>query len=47
VTADSDGYENGRGLLTVVASALTWGVEGDDAGRVVWAEIAFSSLPRN
>jgi serine/threonine-protein kinase RsbW len=32
--------ESGRGLPLVCALAQQWGVEGDAAGRVVWAELA-------
>lgn len=40
VIAEPDGHEHGRGLLTVAGIATRWGVEGDEFGRVVWANIA-------
>ncbi|MBB5626856.1 ATP-binding protein [Sphaerisporangium krabiense] len=31
--------EGGRGLHLVTALTTTWGVKGDAAGRIVWAEL--------
>lgn len=39
MVTDANGDQNGRGLLTVAAIATVWGVEGNEAGRVVWADI--------
>lgn len=45
VVEDPNGDEHGRGLLTVAAIAMAWGVEGDAAGRVVWADFPLSRRP--
>lgn len=37
--------EKGRGLLLVAALTKQWGVEGDDTGFVVWADIACGGEP--
>jgi anti-sigma regulatory factor (Ser/Thr protein kinase) len=34
------GDETGRGLLLIEALSRTWGCDADDAGKVVWAELA-------
>lgn len=38
--AGGDCDEDGRGLLIVAGYAKSWGITGDDQGRVVWAELS-------
>jgi anti-sigma regulatory factor (Ser/Thr protein kinase) len=45
VITDPNGDEHGRGLLTVAALAMEWGVEGDAAGRIVWADFPLPRRP--